>query len=137
VVFDAGRSTTATNAKRIAGALIDYTGVAANTVVFSANTLRAAIAGNPLLDRMDDPSRMLVGFITDNADRAPLHALVDAAAADGNAALGPNAFYLWCPDGILESKSAQTLIGPSLREIVTSRNWSTVLKLHALTEGNR
>ncbi|MEQ1511108.1 MAG: DUF1697 domain-containing protein [Lysobacteraceae bacterium] len=131
VVFDAGRSTTATNAKRIVAALTGHTGVSANAVVVGSKTLDAAIACNPFLDRMDDPSRMLVGFIAESADRAPLQALVESAV-DEHVALGADALYLWCPDGILDSAFATKLVGPKFRDLVTSRNWSTVIKLQAL-----
>ena len=136
VVFDAGRSSTATNAKRIAAALIQTTGVSANTLVLTATELDAAIDGNPFLDRMDDPSRMLVGFIAAGADRKPLQILVDKAASE-HVALGAAALYLWCPDGILESAIADKLVGPAFRDSITSRNWSTVLKLQSLAAGSR
>ncbi len=136
VVFDAGRGSAKTNEKRIADALIEATGVSANTLVLTASELDAAAAGNPLLERMDDPSRMLVGFMTAGADRAPLQTLVDSAAADEHVALGKDAFYLWCPDGILNSALAAKLVGPKFRDLITSRNWSTVCKLRALAAGN-
>ena len=135
VVFEAGRSSTASNAKRIGDALIDATGVSANTLVFTAAELDAAATGNPFMDRIDDPSRMLVGFISAGADRAPLQALVDSVA-DEHVALGADALYLWCPDGILDSAFAAKLVGPKFRHLVTSRNWSTVCKLQALAAAN-
>lgn len=131
VVFEAGRSSTRTNAKRIADALIEHTGVTANALVLTAKELDDAIAGNPFLELMDDPSRMLLGFIADGADRAPLQALVDAAAQE-HVALGAGALYLWCADGILDSASGAKLVGPKFRDIVTSRNWATALKLQSL-----
>ena len=131
VVFEAGRSSTTSNAKRIGSALIEATGVSANTLVLTAAELDAAAAGNPFLGRMDDPSRMLVGFMTAGADRAPLQALVDSVA-DEYVALGADALYLWCPNGILESAFATKLVGPKFRDLITSRNWSTVCKLQAL-----
>lgn len=135
VVFDAGRSTAKVNAKRIADALVQATGVSANTLVLTAPELDAAAAGNPFLDRMDDPSRMLVGFMTADADRAPLRALVDSAT-DDHVVLGADALYLWCPNGILDSVFAAKLVGPKFRDLIISRNWSTVCKLQALASAN-
>lgn len=132
VVFEAGRSSAASNTKKIGDALVEATGVSANTLVFTAAELDAAAAGNPFLARMDDPSRMLVGFISAGADRTPLQALVDTAPADEHIALGADAFYLWCPNGILDSASAAKLVGPKFRDLITSRNWSTVRKLQEL-----
>lgn len=132
VVFEAGRSSALSNAKRIGEALIHATGVSANVLVLTASELDAAAVGNPFLDRMDDPSRMLVGFMIAGADRSPLQALVDNAAADEYVALGADALYLWCPNGILDSTFASKLVGPKFRDLVTSRNWSTVCKLQEL-----
>ena len=134
-VFDAGRSSAAANAKRIADALIEHTGIAANTVVLTAKDLDVAIAANPFIARIDDPSRMLLGFMTAGTDRGPLKALVDGAAKDETVALVAQTLYLWCPHGILESKVAETLIGPKFRHLVTTRNWGTVRKLQAIAAG--
>jgi uncharacterized protein (DUF1697 family) len=49
----------------------------------------------------------------------------------GAAALGERAAYVWCPNGILDSAAAAAL-GKQLGDATTSRNWATVLKLHAL-----
>jgi uncharacterized protein (DUF1697 family) len=135
VVFDAGRSTATANAKRIADALIEHTGIAANTVVLTAKDLDAAIAENPFTARIDDPSRMLLGFMTAGADRGPLKALVDGAAKDEAVALIARTLYLWCPHGILESKVAETLVGPKCQHLVTTRNWATVRKLQTIAAG--
>lgn len=132
VVFEGGGASPADNARRIAGALHAHTGVSANVLALSAAALDAAAAGNPFLARMDDPARMLVCFIADGADRAPLRALVDAAAPGEHLALGEDALYLWCPDGILASATADRLVGARFRELITSRNWSTVGKLQVM-----
>ncbi len=132
VVFEASRSSTKANATRIAQTLVQTTGVSANALVLTASELDAAADGNPFIDRMDDPSRMLVGFMTADADRTPLQALVDSAAADEHIALAADALYLWCPDGVLDSAFAAKLLGPKFRDLITSRNWSTVRKLQAL-----
>ena len=43
-------------------------------------------------------------------------------------ALGAGAAYLWCPDGVIESKLAPAF-ARATGDAATSRNWSTVLKL--------
>lgn len=131
-VFEAGRTAPAANAKRIAAALIERTGVTANVLVLTVQELDAAIAGNPFVARMDDPSRMLLGFLTTDADPAPLRALADTDKT--YCSLGPHAFYLWCPDGILESTVANALVGAKFRDALTTRNWATACKLQALAK---
>lgn len=128
VVFDGGRASTATNAKRIAAALLERTGVDANTLVLTTKELDAAIADNPLVARIDDPSRFLVGFLMAGTDAKPLDAL-RREFPNEDFAVGARACYLWCPNGISKSDLAEALIGPKHRDRVTTRNWATVLKL--------
>lgn len=130
VVFDAGRGTPASHAKRIATAVEDRIGVSTNTLVLPARALEAAIDGNPFGDRADDPSRLLVGFYLDD-DRAPFEALAEAHPGEPFA-VGDDACYVWCPDGILDSAVASALGGAKFRDRVTARNWATVLKLQAM-----
>ena len=131
VVFEGGRTSAVADATRIAAALIERTGVSANTLVLTAATLDAAIADNPFVDRIDDPSRMLVGFHLEGHDRAPLEAL-RRDHPDEAFALGAHACYLWCPDGILDSRIGDALSGAKFRDRITARNWATTLKLQAL-----
>jgi len=46
-------------------------------------------------------------------------------------AVGARVAYLWCPAGVLASRLPEA-IGRALGDAVTTRNWATVLKLHAL-----
>lgn len=130
VVFETARGASTTDAKRIAAALVERTGVAANVLVLDAATLAAAIADNPFTDRCDDPSRLLVGFRI-GGDLAPFEAL-RRDFADESFAIGEHACYLWCPDGILASRIGDALAGPKFRDRVTTRNWATALKLQAM-----
>lgn len=49
-------------------------------------------------------------------------------------AIGSQAAYLLCANGILESKAGAALLG-KVGKSATTRNWATVLKLHALVNG--
>ena len=131
VVFDAGRGTPASHAKRIASAVEDRIGVSTNTLVLPARALEAAIDGNPFGERADDPSRLLVGFYLDD-DRTPFESLATGHPGE-SFAVGGDACYVWCPDGILDSAVAAALGGAKFRDRVTARNWATVLKLQAMT----
>lgn len=130
VVYASTHSTTAVDAQRIAEAVVDRTGVTANVLVLADDTLGAVVAGNPFAQRVDDPSRLLVGFFIDG-DRAPFEAL-QRDFPDERFEIGEHACYLWCPDGILESRIGNALSGAKFRDRVTARNWSTTLKLQAL-----
>ena len=51
-------------------------------------------------------------------------------------AIGPRVAYAWCVSGIIESKLFNAL-SRALKDGATSRNWATMLKLHALASGSR
>jgi uncharacterized protein (DUF1697 family) len=133
VVFEAGRGAAKTNAKRIAAALAERIGVTANVLVIDATALDAIIAENPLAKRIDDPSRLLVGFFLADIDPNPLEALKREFPKE-LFSLGAHACYLWCPNGILESRLATALVGAKFRDLVTTRNWATILKLQAMVK---
>jgi len=125
-------------AGEIEEALVLKLGVAARVLVLDADELAAIIAGNPLLGQAGDHSR-LIAFILSSPHAAPpvREALASLCSQDwqpGAAALGERAAYVWCPDGILDSAAA-TALGKQLGDTTTSRNWATLLKLHALCTG--
>jgi uncharacterized protein (DUF1697 family) len=62
---------------------------------------------------------------------APVQAL---AGPDERFVVGAHAAYLHCPAGILASRAGEALLGRAGRT-VTTRNWATTLKLHALAGG--
>jgi uncharacterized protein (DUF1697 family) len=120
------------DAARIAGALEAATGVSARVMVFSAEEVAGVIRSNPLTAVADDPSRLLVGFLADAGDPALLEPLLAEDWGREALALGTRVAYMWCPDGVIASRLApavQRAVGDS----VTTRSWTTVLKLGALT----
>lgn len=121
-------------ATRIERAVAERTGVSARVTVLTAAELVSAVAENPLLHVADDPTRLLVAVFNAPADRSRVEPLLKRDWAPERLAIGPRVAYLWCPDGILASKLG-TAVGRALGDAVTSRNWATVLKLHALLGG--
>jgi uncharacterized protein (DUF1697 family) len=83
-----------------------------------------------LLEVARDPARHLVAVLRDAADGAKLEPLLKQDWAAEALAVGSRVAYLWCADGILESRLL-VAVGRALRDGVTTRNWATVLKLHA------
>ena len=136
VVFSATGTATAKAAVRIERALAADLGVAARVTVLTAKELADAVAANPLLDVANDFSRLMVAVFREPADRTKLETLLKQDWAPDVLALGSRVAYMWCADGLLESKLAAAL-GRALGDGATSRNWATVLKLHALTSEPR
>jgi len=112
-------------------ALVLKLGVAARVLVLEREELAGIVANNPLLGVASDHARLLI-FILARADsRQAIEQLCEQDWHPGAVALGERAVYVWCPDGILDSAAAQ-MLGKQLGDATTSRNWTTLSKLHAL-----
>jgi uncharacterized protein (DUF1697 family) len=136
VVFTTPRAAAGDAAARIEKALTTELGVSARATVLTAADLAAAVTDNPLLEVAGDPSRLLVAVLRNPADRPKFEPLRKQDWAAEILAIGTRVAYLWCAEGILASRLAEA-VSRVLGDAVTTRNWATVLKLHALTEGQR
>jgi uncharacterized protein (DUF1697 family) len=112
-------------------AVLKKTGVDALVIVKSAKTMAAIVAGNALEKMATDPSRLLVAFTNDSKALKLVAALGDRSWGDERIHVGKHAAYLWCANGILESKAAESLL-KGLAGTGTTRNWATLNKIHAL-----
>lgn len=97
----------------------------------SAKELSAAVSENPFRVPDADHSRLLVAFVQSPAALATLRAVEPLVAPCERFAIGAHVAYLYCPAGTLESKAWEALLGKA-RQLATTRNWKTVLKLQAL-----
>ncbi len=132
-VFDAKGGTASGHAKKLQAAIREKIGVDCEVIVKSAEDLAAAIAEHPLRRHADDDARMLVMFMQDASTLAELKALESTDWAPEAFAVGKHAAWLWCADGIIESRVAKA-VGKVLKDRGTARNWATVEKLQALVE---
>ncbi len=130
-VFDAKSGTAAAHAKRLRAAIHETLGVDCEVIVKTAADLAAAIAEHPLRHHANDDARMLVMFTQEAPALAELKALEVLAWAPEAFAVGRHAAWLWCADGIIESRVAKA-VGKVLKERGTARNWATVEKLRAM-----
>ncbi len=131
VVVTAVRTDSAEIAARLEEALPRRLGVASRVTVLTAAEIATTVGGNPWRDRVEDPSRMLVAFLRNPEDGSLLEPLVRQDWAPDLLALGGRVAYLWCPDGILASRLFEA-VGRALGDGMTTRNWATAMKLHAL-----
>lgn len=120
----------------IAAALARRLKVDVPVVIKSAGELAAIVAGNPLDVSPAEHSRCLVAFTQEPEALAALSSIGPLVVRPERFAIGRQAAYLYCPAGILESQAAEALLGRVGRN-VTTRNWATTLKLHALAGGER
>jgi uncharacterized protein (DUF1697 family) len=119
--------------RAIEEALVMKLGVPSRVTVLDSEELAQVVAGNPLADRVEEPARLLVFFLTRPRDHDRLEPLPAKDWGGEVLALGKRAAYISCPAGILQCRAAGA-VGTELGDATTSRNWSTVLKLHALCE---
>jgi uncharacterized protein (DUF1697 family) len=131
VIFTSPKGTPGDAAARIEKAILERTGISARVIVVTAEEIAAAVAENPLLKIADNASRFLIAVLGDPADRAKLKPLLKENWGKEHLALGSRVAYLWCAEGILESKLAAA-VSKALNNALTARNWATILKLHAM-----
>lgn len=136
VVFTGGATAAvATSAgARIEKALTASLGVSARVIVLAAAELATIVEENPLAGSIGDPTRFFVTVLGDPADKKnekPLKALLAEDFSPEKVALGKRVIYMWCPRGLLESRSPEAF-GKVLRDGATTRNWATITKLLAL-----
>jgi uncharacterized protein (DUF1697 family) len=101
--------------------------------VLTAADLAAIVRDNPLLHVAVDPARHLVAFVAHPRSLVPLRSLMKEPWAPDALAIGSQAAYLWCAAGVLDSKLSQ-IFARRAGDTVTTRNWATVLKLHAASK---
>jgi uncharacterized protein (DUF1697 family) len=130
VVFDAQPAQPTRSAASIAAALQDAFGFPVHVIVITQAELDAVVAGNPLLQRSTDSSRLAVAFAASRAALANARPLIAQRWEPDAIALADRAAYLWCARGILQSRLMQAF-SRATGETVTVRNWATVLKLRA------
>ena len=131
VIFTTERQSPDSNAVRIGQALEADLGVAAPVIALSAAEFSTVVRECPLVEIAENPSRLLVSFLLDPTDRDRLEPLGREDWGSEDFALGSRAAYLWCPDGVLESR-LPAAVERALGKAVTTRNWKTVTKIQGL-----
>lgn len=134
VVFTVPAKSKGDPAARVEEVLEKRLRVPARVLVLTAAELAEAVDGNPLLEQAEgEPARFLVAALAERVDRTSLTALAKQDWAPGALAIGKRVAYLWCADGILESKLL-TAFSRATGDGATTRNWTTMVKLRALAE---
>ena len=127
-VFDSTRTLRKDAAEDLRLALVRKTSVSSRFTLRSSAELAAIVKANPLLDVANDHTRLFAAFVTDPADMVRVKPLAKQVWKPEAVAIGPDVVYIWCPNGLLESK-ATIAVGKALGDGVTVRNWATVMKL--------
>jgi uncharacterized protein (DUF1697 family) len=129
-VFDSAGRSTAGHAAQIRQAIAGALAIDVPVIVKSARDLAAIDAENPFASTAVDPTRLFVAFTADAAASHGLRTLEPLVAPPERVHFGAHAVYLWCPEGILQSRAGEALLG-RLGKAATTRNWATVTKIMA------
>jgi len=130
-VFTGNAEPAATHAARIREAVRGKLGIEALVIVKSAKDVAAIIRDNAIVRHATDDSKLLVAVTNDARGLAKAKALMREAWGAEKLHVGKHAAYVWCANGILESKVAVALL-KGLEDTGTTRNWGTLNKIHAL-----
>ena len=128
VIFDVRRVNVGKVAQSLEGAIAEKFGFAAPVVVLTAADLAAIILENPLQEGAADSSKYLVAFVANTTSLARAKPLLGESWTPEALAIGKMAAYVWCANGIIESKLLQAF-GRATGGAATTRNWATLLKL--------
>ena len=120
-----------THAARIRAAVAKELGVDATVIVKSGEDIAGIIAGNALENVATNPSRLLVALTADTKALGSVKAIAARDWGQEKVHVGKRAAYIWCAGGILESRALEALLG-ALWPGVTTRNWATLQRIHAL-----
>jgi uncharacterized protein (DUF1697 family) len=132
-VFTSKRALKGTAAEELRLALARRTGVSSRFTLRSADELAAVVKSNPLLKQATDHTRLFAAFLTDADGMERVKPLAAQVWKPEMLALGPGVVYIWCPNGLVESKASEA-VAKLLADGVTVRNWATVSKLVSLVE---
>ena len=132
-VFDSAKPLKRSAAEELQRALEKKTGVSSRFTLRSSDDLAAIVKANPLVKVATDHTRLFAAFVIDTVDMNRVKPLTRQDWKPEAIAIGPDVVYIWCPNGLLESK-AQVAVGKALGDGVTVRNWATVMKLVNLVE---
>lgn len=117
---------------RIEQALREQLGVSSRVFLLNRADMDTIVEENSLLPRVTNPSKMFVSMLADPADITKLHTIVRQSWEPDAVQLGARAAYVWCENGLSQSKLAEVVLR-ALGTGVTTRNWATMLKLQAIT----
>lgn len=131
-VFDVAHATVPTKLTTAIEAAIEQAfGFGARSFVLTTSDLEDVVTENTLATSSDNPSRLMVAYFASPADREKVLPLARQKWGEEGLEIGSRAAYVWCPRSVLDSEVFNA-VARALNTGMTTRNWATTLKLHAL-----
>ena len=135
VVFTVDKGSGGADGTRLQKAIADRLGVTTRVTVLSRKEVAAAVEENPLTSVADNPSWLLVVALRDAGAVAQVKPLLKERWTPEALALGKRVAYLWCAEGIADSR-VWTALSRAVGDGGTARNIATMTKLLALINGS-
>ncbi|GHJ13664.1 DUF1697 domain-containing protein [Micromonospora sp. AKA38] len=136
VVFTAPPTRDEVLAEGIAGRLADEVGLRVPVLVRDGDELAALVGASPYAGRQDDPTRVLVVFLSAAPDPARVRELAVPAGEEMAYAVVGRELHLHYPAGNYgRTKFTTAYLEKTLGVVATARNWKSVLALRDLTAG--
>ena len=98
-------------------------------VVRTGTELAAIVADNPLAKVASDPKKQLVLFLSAKPKAAAVRELARQDFAPERFEARGREIYVWCPEGLRDSRLVKSVTEKRLGVTVTNRNWNTVTKV--------
>lgn len=133
VVFTAAAEPASVHASRIRDAVKNKLGVDALVILKSDKDVAGMMKECTLAKVADDPSRLLVAMTQDVKALGSMKDLAATRWQGEKVQWGKHAAFIWCGNGILESK-ALGIVLKALDGMGTTRNWATLGKIQALMQ---
>jgi len=133
VVFTVSRDPSRDHASRIEKAVADRLRVRSPVVVLTRKEVAAAVEANPFPSIAHDPARLLVVAFREPEALAWVKPLLKERWAPESLALGSRVAYLWCAQGIVDSR-LWAAVNRAAGDRCTARNLTTMTKILALLE---
>jgi uncharacterized protein (DUF1697 family) len=122
-------------AGRLEQSIADACGLKVPCVVRKIEDLRRVMESNPFAGTEFDPAKLVVTFLSGPVTPEHVAAVDPAAFLPDEFRLGEREVYIHCPTGLARAK-LPTVLGNKLNDLVaTARNWNTVMKLVAISDG--
>lgn len=130
LIFDSKVRDTNKLAASLRAALLANCKVDCAVMVLSASTLLRALDANPIKAQMKHPARFLFAFARDDKALAMAKEMSKEKWHPDHLAVGADAIYLWCEQGVLDSP-LNKVFAKKMGDSVTARNWTTLEKVCA------
>jgi uncharacterized protein (DUF1697 family) len=107
--------------------MLDRFGFEVKVLVRTRAELAEVVAANTL--PTTDGAKLHVAFLDAPPTKASLADVDPADYEPERFQIGRRELYLWCANGVIESKIIKVLSEKRLQRVITARNWNTVNRL--------